>query len=92
MTLASYTISFWNLTITYTSHSSLRFAKHIKNVNDEKKQKMVQMAWTFINDSLQTTLHLQWEPDVIAVALMFLASRLTKLEIKDWANRDPSIK
>ena len=69
-----------------------RFAKYIKNVNDEKKQKMVQMAWTFINDSLQTTLHLQWEPDVIAVALMFLASRLTKLEIKDWTNRDPSVK
>lgn len=82
----------FDLQVDHSYSYLLKFAKNIKNVNDEKKQKMVQMAWTFINDSLQTTLHLQWEPDVIAVALMFLASRLTKLEIKDWVGKDPAVK
>lgn len=82
----------FDLQVDHSYSYLLRYAKNIKNVDDAKKQKMVQMAWTFINDSLQTTLHLQWEPDVIAVALMFLASRLTKLEIKDWVGRDPSVK
>ena len=45
---------------------------------------MVQMAWTFINDSYCTTLCLQWEPEIIAIALMYLTSKLSKLEIKDW--------
>ena len=32
---------------------------------------MVQMSWTFVNDSLCTTLCLQWEPEIIAIAVMF---------------------
>ncbi|ELU11234.1 hypothetical protein CAPTEDRAFT_137456 [Capitella teleta] len=64
----------------------LKFSKLIKG--DKKKiEQMVQMAWTFINDSLCTTLSLQWEPDVIAVALMYLASRLTKFDIQDWTGK-----
>ncbi|VDP02854.1 unnamed protein product [Soboliphyme baturini] len=53
----------------------------------EKIQQMVQMAWTFVNDSLCTTLCLQWEPEIIAIALMYLASRLTKFDICDWQSR-----
>lgn len=48
---------------------------------------MVQMAWTFVNDSLCTTLSLQWEPEVIAVALMYLAGKLSKFEVVDWVGR-----
>lgn len=54
-----------------------------------KLQKMVQMAWTFVNDSLCTTLCLQWEPEVIAVALMYLAGKLSKFEVVDWVGRTP---
>ena len=50
---------------------------------------MVQMSWTFVNDSLCTTLSLQWEPEIIAIAVMYLAVKLSKFEIKDWANRKP---
>lgn len=50
---------------------------------------MVQMAWTFVNDSLCTTLSLQWEPEVIAVALMYLAGKLSKFEVVDWVGRTP---
>ncbi|XP_025105468.1 cyclin-K-like isoform X2 [Pomacea canaliculata] len=64
----------------------LSFTKQIKG-DKEKIQKMAQMSWTFINDSLCTTLCLQWEPEIIAVSLMYLASRLTKFEPQDWQGR-----
>ncbi|XP_045533390.1 cyclin-K [Pieris brassicae] len=66
----------------------LKYAKCLKG-EKSKLQKIVQMAWTFVNDSLCTTLCLQWEPEVIAVALMFLAGKLSKFEIVDWNGRTP---
>lgn len=42
---------------------------------------MVQSCWTFINDSYCTTLCLQWEPEIIAIALMYLASKLSQFDI-----------
>nr|CAD7392762.1 unnamed protein product [Timema cristinae] len=64
----------------------LKYAKCLKG-DKAKLQKMVQMAWTFVNDSLCTTLSLQWEPEVIAVALMYLAGKLSKFEVVDWMGR-----
>uniref|UniRef100_A0A6M2DMG6 Cyclin-K n=1 Tax=Xenopsylla cheopis TaxID=163159 RepID=A0A6M2DMG6_XENCH len=64
----------------------LRYAKCLKG-DKNKLQKMVQMAWTFVNDSLCTTLCLQWEPEVIAVALMYLSGKLSKFEVIDWNGR-----
>ncbi|XP_032683296.1 cyclin-K [Odontomachus brunneus] len=66
----------------------LKYAKCLKG-DKNKLQKMVQMAWTFVNDSLCTTLSLQWEPEIIAVALMYLAGKLSKFEVLDWAGRQP---
>lgn len=43
----------------------------------------------FHANSLCTTLCLQWEPEVIAVALMFLAGKLSKFEVVDWNGRIP---
>lgn len=37
--------------------------------------------------SLCTTLSLQWEPEIIAVALMYLAGKLSKFEVVDWIGR-----
>ncbi|XP_014675901.1 PREDICTED: cyclin-K-like [Priapulus caudatus] len=65
----------------------LRYAKGFKIVDKAKLQKMVQMGWTFVNDSLCTSLCLHWEPEIIAIALMYLASRLCKLEITDWVGK-----
>ncbi|CAG9562288.1 unnamed protein product [Danaus chrysippus] len=64
----------------------LKYAKCLKG-DKAKLPKMVQMAWTFVNDSLCTTLCLQWEPEVIAVALLFLAGKLSKFEVADWNGR-----
>lgn len=69
----------------------LKFAKFIK-ADKEKVQKLVQMAWTFINDSLCTTLSLQWEPEIIAISLMYLGTRLNKFEITDWQGKVPGTK
>ncbi|XP_043276850.1 cyclin-K isoform X2 [Venturia canescens] len=66
----------------------LKYAKCLKG-DKSKLQKMVQMAWTFVNDSLCTTLSLQWEPEIIAVALMYLAGKLSKFEVVDWNGRQP---
>jgi cyclin K len=69
----------------------LKYAKTLKG-DQEQIRNMVQMAWTFINDSFSTTLCLQWEPEIIAIALMFLTSKLSKLEITDWLSRKENIK
>lgn len=37
--------------------------------------------------SLCTTLCLQWEPEIIAIALMYLAGKLSKFEVVDWDRR-----
>ncbi|KAK5885869.1 hypothetical protein CesoFtcFv8_016964 [Champsocephalus esox] len=60
----------------------LRYATQLKG-DKHKVQRLVQMAWTFVNDSLCTTVALQWEPQIIAVAVMYLAGRLSKLDIQD---------
>lgn len=39
------------------------------------------MAWIFVNDSLSTTVCLQWEAEIIAIALMHLAGRYAELVI-----------
>ncbi|XP_059130899.1 cyclin-K-like [Peromyscus eremicus] len=63
----------------------LRYAKQLKG--DKKKiQRLIQMAWTFVNDSLCTTLSLQWEPEILAVAVMYLAGRFQNFKIQEWTS------
>lgn len=79
------TIKF-DLQVEHPYNYLLRYAKCLKG-DKAKLQKMVQMAWTFVNDSLCTTLALQWEPEIIAVALMYLAGKLSQFEVIDWVGR-----
>ncbi|VDD82064.1 unnamed protein product [Mesocestoides corti] len=53
----------------------LQYAKRLKG-DSEKIKEIVQMAWSFINDSLETTLCLQWEPEIVACAVLYLATRM----------------
>lgn len=81
------TIKF-DLQVDHPYSSLIKYAKCLQNKGDSQKlQKMVQMSWTFVNDSLCTTLCLQWEAEIIAVALMYLAAKLSKFEVKDWNGR-----
>ncbi|XP_031656727.1 cyclin-K-like isoform X3 [Oncorhynchus kisutch] len=67
----------------------LRYAKQLKG-DKTKVQKLVQMAWTFVNDSLCTMLSLQWESEIIAVAVMYLAGRLCKFDLQEWTSKQSS--
>jgi hypothetical protein len=87
----------------------LKYAKSLRGDKD-KLNKMVQMAWTFINDRFDTYFILielifilikrlvyvqQYvfnEPEIIAIALMFLAGKLSKFEVTDWEGRIPKHK
>ena len=82
------TIKF-DLQVDHPYGSIIKFAKSLKG-DSAKLEKVVQMSWTFVNDSLCTTLCLRWEPEIIAIAVMHLAVKLSKFEIKDWANRQES--
>lgn len=44
--------------------------------------------FVFLYDSLCTTLCLQWEPEIVAIALMHLAGKLSKFEVVDWVGRN----
>ncbi|UYV74987.1 CCNK, partial [Cordylochernes scorpioides] len=70
-------------------HPYAHLLKYIKCLKGDKAKvhKILQMAWTFVNDSLCTTLSLQWEPEIIAIALMYLAGKLSKFEVTDWIGR-----
>lgn len=67
----------------------IEYAKCLKSNGTVPKEQVVQKAWNFINDSLETTLCLQWEPEIIAVAMMYLASKISKYEVADWKGRTP---
>ena len=51
---------------------------NVSNANDEKVQNMVQAAWNLANDSLCTTVCLQWESEIVAIAVIFLALKLSR--------------
>lgn len=42
------------------------------------------------SSSLCTMLSLQWEPEIIAVAVMYLAGRLCKFDIQEWTSKQSS--
>lgn len=67
----------------------IEYAKCLKSNGTTPKEQVVQKAWNFINDSLETTLCLQWEPEIIAVAMMYLACKISKYEVADWKGRTP---
>ncbi|CAL8313506.1 unnamed protein product [Lota lota] len=67
----------------------LRYVKQLKG-DKNKVCKVLQMAWTFVNDSLCTMLSVQWEPEIIAVAVMYLAGRLSKFDLQGWVSKQSS--
>ncbi|RMX40731.1 hypothetical protein pdam_00015962 [Pocillopora damicornis] len=47
-----------------------------------KINKLVQMAWTFLNDSLSTPLCLRYKPEVISVAMIALAAKFNNHDLQ----------
>lgn len=79
------TIKF-DLQVEHPYNFLVKYAKCLKG-DKLKLQRLVQMAWNFVNDSLSMTICLQWEPEIIAVAMIYLASKLSKFVVDDWHGR-----
>jgi transcription initiation factor TFIIIB Brf1 subunit/transcription initiation factor TFIIB len=52
---------------------------YVKTISGDRN--LAQVAWNFVNDSLRTTLCLQYKPQLIALATIYLASRLIDYEL-----------
>ncbi|CAO1387544.1 unnamed protein product [Diamesa hyperborea] len=65
----------------------IEYAKCLKGTGVKLRDDVVQMAWNFVNDSLGTTLCLQWEPEIIAVAMIYLACKISNFNVVDWKGR-----
>ena len=50
-----------------------------RSIDDEKIKEMVQQSWNFANDSYYTNLCLQWEPQIIAICMIYLAGKIQKV-------------
>jgi len=50
-------------------------------IEDKKMEEMVQQSWNFTNDSMVTNLCLQWEPQIIAICMIYLAGKISKIEL-----------
>lgn len=79
------TIKF-DLEVQHPHNYLLAYAKCLEG-DQAKMQIMTQAAWNFANDSLSTTMCLQWEPEVIAVGLIYLAIKVKQVPITDWTGR-----
>ncbi|XP_031332881.1 cyclin-K-like isoform X2 [Photinus pyralis] len=53
----------------------------------EEIDAVVKAAQDFTDDSLYTTIALQWEPEIVAVALLHLSAQLRELDVADWNGR-----
>jgi len=52
----------------------------LKSLDEEKIKEMVQQSWNFANDSYYTNLCLQWEPQIIAICMIYLAGKIQKIQ------------
>ncbi|XP_011298596.1 cyclin-K [Fopius arisanus] len=75
-------------------HPNIYVPKYAKGLRDPKYpaskkriERVVQSAWNFARDSLYTTLALQWEPEIMAIAFMYLAGKLGNITLVDGKGR-----
>ncbi|XP_047132402.1 cyclin-K isoform X1 [Hydra vulgaris] len=72
-----------------TNHPYQYLIKYGKLLKGEKSKvnELVQKAWIFINDSLSTTLCLLYKPQVIAIAVLLLAFKMSNQNIRDFISK-----
>jgi len=67
-------------------HITARALK-FKGVPQEAVRFLTQIAWNFVNDSLQTTLLLQHQPKYIAYSAIYLAAKFIDIQLPDEDGR-----
>jgi len=68
----------FDLTIEHPYKTLLIFIKYLK-----ADKELAQFAWNFVNDSLRTTVCLQFPPNVIALACIYLAAKYRRSILAD---------
>eukprot|EP01119_Soliformovum_irregulare_P004460 TRINITY_DN15472_c0_g1_i1.p1 TRINITY_DN15472_c0_g1~~TRINITY_DN15472_c0_g1_i1.p1 ORF type:complete len:261 (-),score=49.93 TRINITY_DN15472_c0_g1_i1:255-989(-) len=68
--------------------SNIRTMQDSMALQQTGSKELAQVAWNFVNDSLRTTLCLQYRPDRIAVAAIFLASKFLKCQLSSGEDKE----
>ncbi|MCO5564386.1 hypothetical protein L7F22_018046 [Adiantum nelumboides] len=59
----------------------------LKHFQKAGEKALLQVAWNFVNDSLRTSLSLQFEPHVIAAATLWLAAKFLDVKLPSQGER-----
>lgn len=59
----------------HVKHPHKLIVMYLQVLGYEKNQKMMQMAWNFMNDSLRTDVFVRYQPETIACACIYLTAR-----------------
>jgi len=74
----------FDLVVEHPYKHLLAYVKTLKgNQSNESFKNLAQVAWNFVNDSLRTTLCLQYRPQLIACAAIQLASKYLQIPLPD---------
>lgn len=63
----------------HVKHPHKLIVMYLQALGFEKHQSIMQMSWNYMNDSLQTDVFVQYDPEAIACACIYLSAR--KLQI-----------
>ncbi|TKR64028.1 hypothetical protein L596_024625 [Steinernema carpocapsae] len=76
----------FDLSVDHPYKYLLSYAKNFI-MDKDTMGRVVQNAWTFANDANSTTLCLLWEPEIIAIALLYMSFKMLKVEDLNWINK-----
>jgi len=72
----------FDLVVEHPYDSILKTCKNLPFIED-KKSLIAQYAWNFVNDSLSTTIVLEFRPQMIALSSLYLAAKTNKIDL-EW--------
>lgn len=85
----------FDLEVEHPYEHLIKYVKHFEvtnaaGVTDEViKKELLQSAWTFLNDSCCTTLCLRYEPEIVAIAMLYLGCKTGGYTVTNWKDRQP---
>jgi len=59
----------------HVKHPHKLIVMYLQALGFEKHQSIMQMSWNYMNDSLQTDVFVQFDPETIACACIYLSAR-----------------
>lgn len=80
------TIAF-DLTVEHP-HRFLQEQAKLLDCAEDKRKEFMQTAWSFVNDSFASTVCLQYRPQLIAAAAIYLAAKNVKIDPKPKEEKD----